>query len=196
MEIKKKYIEATLHNIKTPLTTVLGYLQLLSKKLGNTPEGSWAKEAYKQSLRIEDMLNDFRLIGDLDNILSKDLEDVKVSELINLAILEANKKEKYEYEVDLSNLSWTILDKKLLWAFICIFQKIQDESLSSIEISAQNNEVLVSWQCEAESKFTQYNQYTEKYIQFFIINKIFNNLNIRMSADQKESRPSLRIIYS
>ncbi len=60
LEIRDRFIALAAHELRTPITTISGYSQLLKSKLGNkgTPESKWSEEMTWEVFRLTQLVNE------------------------------------------------------------------------------------------------------------------------------------------
>lgn len=58
LEMRDLFISMAAHEFRTPLTTINGYVQLLSKKMNNNPESDWIRQLSWECYRLNLMINE------------------------------------------------------------------------------------------------------------------------------------------
>lgn len=60
LEVRDLFISMAAHELRTPITTIHGYIQLLHSKLKaeDTPQARWVKELHVESLRLTSLVNE------------------------------------------------------------------------------------------------------------------------------------------
>lgn len=60
LELRDLFISVAAHELRTPITTIHGYVQLLHNKMKkeNTPQSRWVRELHSESLRLTSLVNE------------------------------------------------------------------------------------------------------------------------------------------
>lgn len=90
-ESKHELITNMSHDLKTPLTSIVGYLELLNtKELDNETRENYTKIAYSKSLRLKSLVNElFEYTKLSGNDIKFDKNKVNISVLLNQAVGES-----------------------------------------------------------------------------------------------------------
>jgi len=59
LEVRDLFISMAAHELRTPITTIHGYMQLLNNKMKeeNTPQARWVRDLYVETLRLTSLVN-------------------------------------------------------------------------------------------------------------------------------------------
>lgn len=89
VELQDLFMSMAAHEIRTPLTTISGYVQLLKGKMANsdTAESKWIEEMYLETFRLTKLVQEFLQVGRMKNgQLQYVFEEKQLSDVINRAI--------------------------------------------------------------------------------------------------------------
>lgn len=117
---RTEWIAGVSHDIRTPLTMILGYAKELSESKTNTSEQKeQAQIILRQSKRIKVLVEDFNMANKLTyGMLSIDKKKVKLSAVLRQVvadIMNAGLNECYEIDLDVSEDCIAKVDEKLLY---------------------------------------------------------------------------------
>lgn len=83
-KIKNDFFSNASHELKTPLTSILGYLELIDKGiLQNEDEKEAISESIKEAKKMKDLLKDMLIINNLDSNKQLKKEEVSLKETID-----------------------------------------------------------------------------------------------------------------
>lgn len=84
-QMKADFFANASHELKTPLTSILGYLELVSNDFISDPEEQKKaiNKAIKEAKRMRDLLADMLTINQLESVEKKPREDIDIQEIIN-----------------------------------------------------------------------------------------------------------------
>lgn len=104
-EEQNRIISSISHDIKTPLTSIMGYTELLKKKKLTKEEKEYLDKIYTKAVNIKDIVNDFD-----DYLLSNKTRTYSFKEIVLKDLLNNL---KFEYEKDLKdkNIEFKIINK-------------------------------------------------------------------------------------
>lgn len=152
---KNELITNISHDLKTPLTSIIGYLELLNKDgLTESNKKQYLNIAYKKSLRLKELVNElfeYTKLSGSDIKLSKD--KVNVSTLLNQAVGESiiNFSEK-NIEVLLDNPYNEIFCEADSTQILRVFENLiknaekysNSDSVFKVTVAVNNKNVLIS----------------------------------------------------
>lgn len=102
LEMRDLFISMAAHEFRTPLTTINGYVQLLSKRIENIPESSWIREMSWECYRLNLMVNELLEINRIKSgKLTYNWQECHLRTIIRRAITNFNfghKDRKVQYE--------------------------------------------------------------------------------------------------
>ena len=148
---QNRIISSISHDIKTPLTSIMGYTELLKKKKISKCDKEYLEKIYVKALNIKDIVNDFD-----DYLISNKNRTYNFKEIYIKDLL---KNIKFEYEKDLKdkNIELKIINKcksnsieidteKIKRVFsniiINIIRYVPDKAMIKIEVSDNDTEVI------------------------------------------------------
>lgn len=142
-KIKEQITENIAHELKTPITIILGYLELLkNNEFALEDQKKYISNAYAQSERLSDLIQDISVLQKISE--AKDqfrFEKLNLNELIyevkeslSLSLNEKN----IEVKISLSKPIWIEANKSLL---ISVFYNLFD---NAIKYGGENTEISVS----------------------------------------------------
>lgn len=104
---RKMLVSSISHDLKTPITSIKGYVEGILDGVANTPEKTerYLKTIYSKSEQIDVMIDDLLLYSKLDlNQIPFNYEKTDIVEYFNYCILESSPElEKYNIHIDFQN---------------------------------------------------------------------------------------------
>ena len=159
---KNELITNISHDLKTPLTSIIGYLEILNtKQIDEITKEEYSKIAYNKSLRLKELIND---LFEYTKLTSYDIKlqksNFNISNLINQIVGESiigflEKEIKIELENPYKELFYPIdikLFTRVLENLIKNAEKYSDSnSIFYIKVQDSNSKIIISFinKCEA-----------------------------------------------
>ncbi len=162
-KFKSELITNVSHDLRTPLTSIIGYLQLIdNEKTTEDNKKRYVKSAIEKSYKLRDLIGDLFEYSKLQsNSVSLQRSNVNVIEIIEQSIgelyVEAMKKnivfiKNYEY----SNINLYIDSNKIGRVFQNILSNTVKYSVENsnvlIDINEEKNDVIISFENEIEQE--------------------------------------------
>ncbi|MBE6066604.1 MAG: HAMP domain-containing protein [Clostridium lundense] len=154
---RKMLVSSISHDLKTPITSIKGYVEGILDGVANTPEKveRYLKTIYSKSEQIDAMIDDLLLYSKLDlNQIPFNYEKTDIVEYFNYCILESTPElEKYNIHIDfqnnLTNLRYVMLDrarmKRVIVNIIDNSRKYMDKEngLITIMLRETNSSIII-----------------------------------------------------
>lgn len=162
-KFKSELISNVSHDLRTPLTSIIGYLQLIdNEKTTEENKKKYVKNAIEKSYKLRDLIGDLFEYSKLQsNSVSLQMSNVNVIEIIEQSIgelyVEAMEKnivfiKNYEY----SNINLYIDSNKIGRVFQNILSNTVKYSVENskvlIDINEDKNDVIISFENEIEQE--------------------------------------------
>jgi light-regulated signal transduction histidine kinase (bacteriophytochrome) len=200
-DLIKKYISATLHNIKTPLTTVLGYSELLKMKVTDEKEKKWIGDIHKEALQMQEILHDFRLISNLGEIFASTnlTSELNIKEIVENSLIQFSEKEQSRVILNLENdFIVNVNEKKIFILIESLMRQIFREVLQGTKIEIHiigKKKLFFGYQIEEESVFSDIDFYKEKHVGIFVIEKLCKENDIKIETNHEKRNLELNLEF-
>jgi two-component system, OmpR family, phosphate regulon sensor histidine kinase PhoR len=148
----KNFVANASHELKTPLTTISGHLEMLENESGLTQFGKKSVQvAQKQSRRMRDLIQDLLLLSQVESYKLQPSE----GEAISIAQVMANAMVSVGLNCSQDNISCDIDDSLILRG---VKSEIEGICINLIENankygSTDNPEIKINWSCNAAGEY-------------------------------------------
>lgn len=210
---KKEFFENSSHELKTPLTIILAYEEMISNNLLNELEIKEAnKIVYKNALLMKDIISNMLKLSSIENSINNKKENVYIKDIIYSYLEEVkinieNKKLKINLDIDNTSI---LIDKKDLYLLISnlISNAIQYNKINGFININLKDKILKIEDSGIGIKKENINKIFDRFyhindnnfdfgsgIGLSIVKHIIKNYNFKIEVKSEENKGSIFIIY-